>query len=128
MQQRTSGQRIVHDDRSGERLPEERAETVRRIASLDAELNGIIESALLSNNDDEHDPDGATTGYERAKTTAMLQQARLRLVDIDRAVERTKDGSYGCCEDCGCAIGDERLDAIPTAIRCALCASLPPVR
>ena len=63
------------DDPSGERLREERAETVRRIASLDAELNGIIESALLSNNDDEHDPDGATTGYERAKTTAMLQQA-----------------------------------------------------
>ena len=118
----------MRDDLSGVRLREERTETVRRIAALDAELNGIIESALLSNNDDEHDPDGATTGYERAKATAMLQQAQLRLVDIDRAMERTKDGSYGRCNHCGGAIGNERLVAIPTTIRCATCASLPPVR
>ena len=118
----------MRDDLSSVRLREERTETVRRIAALDAELNGIIESALLSNNDDEHDPDGATTGYERAKATAMLQQAQLRLVNIDRAVERTRDGSYGRCDHCGRAIGDERLDAIPATIRCATCASLSPNR
>lgn len=128
MQQLTSGLGSVLDDSSGERLQTERTETVRRIVSLEAELNGIIESALLSNNDDEHDPDGATTGYERAKTTAMLQHARLRLVEIDRAVERTTDGSYGRCEHCGCDIGEERLDAIPTTTRCATCASLLPNR
>ncbi|MEO6470121.1 MAG: TraR/DksA family transcriptional regulator [Acidimicrobiia bacterium] len=92
--------------------------------SLEAELDGIIESALLSNNDDEHDPDGATTGYERAKTTAMLERARLRLVEIDQAVTRTTDGSYGRCERCGGDIGEERLDAIPTTTRCTVCASL----
>lgn len=112
------------DDSSGERLREKRTETVRRIVSLEAELDGIIESVLLSNNDDEHDPDGATTGYERAKTTAMLQQARLRLVEIDQALKRTTDGSYGRCDHCGYAIGEERLDAIPTTTRCAACASL----
>lgn len=114
----------MHDDSSADRLRNERTETVRRIASLDAELNGIIESVLLSNNDDEHDPDGATTGYERAKTTAMLQQARLRLVEIDRAVTRTIDGSYGRCDQCGGAIGEDRLDAVPTTTRCAACASV----
>ena len=124
MQQLTPGLRSVPDDSSGERLRVERTETVRRIVSLEAELDGIIESALLSNNDDEHDPDGATTGYERAKTTAMLQQARLRLVEIDQAVKRATDGSYGRSDHCGCAIGEERLDAIPTTTRCAACASL----
>ena len=128
MQHLTFGVRSVAEDSSGERLREERAETVRRFASLKTELNGIIESALLSNNDDEHDPDGATTGYERAKTTAMLQQARLRLVEIDQAIERTTDGSYGRCNHCGSAIGEERLDAIPTTTRCAACASLLPDR
>jgi len=92
--------------------------------SLKAELNGIIESALQSNNDDEHDPDGATSGYERAKATAMLQQAELRLVEIDRAVARTTDGSYGGCERCGGAIGEDRLEAISTTTRCAPCAWL----
>ena len=38
----------MRDDLSGVRLREERTETVRRIAALNAELNGIIESALLS--------------------------------------------------------------------------------
>ncbi len=113
------------DDSSGNRLRNERAETVRRIVSLEAELDGIIESAVLSNNDDEHDPDGATTSYERAKTTAMLEQARARLNEIDHAVKRTTDGSYGRCDHCGSDIGGERLDAIPTTTRCAACASLP---
>ncbi len=126
MRQPMSGPRSVRDDSTGDRLQTERTETVRRIASLESELDGIIESALLSNNDDEHDPDGATTGYERAKTTAMLQQARLRLVEIDQAIERTTDGSYGRCNHCGSAIGEERLDAIPTTTRCAACASLLP--
>src|SRR4051794_25237404 len=101
-QQLTSSLRSVPDDSSGERLREERTKTVRRIVALEAELDGIIESALLSNDDDEHDPDGATTGYERARTTAMLQRARVRLVEIDRAVERSTDGSYGHCDHCGC--------------------------
>ena len=112
------------EDGSGNRLRNERAETVRRIVSLEAELDGIIESAVLSNNDDEHDPDGATTGYERAKTTAMLERARLRLIEIDDAVKRTTDGSYGRCDHCGGNIGEERLAAIPTTTRCAACASL----
>jgi RNA polymerase-binding transcription factor DksA len=116
----------VLDDSSGERLREERTETARRIVSLNAELDGIIESAQLSNNDDEHDPDGATAGYERAKATALLQQARLRLAEIDRAMKRTTDGSYGRCDHCGSAIGEERLDAIPTTTRCTACASLLP--
>ena len=124
MQQPASGVRSVLDRSSGERLRVERTETVRRIVSLEAELDGIIESALQSNNDDEHDPDGPTTGYERAKTTAMLERARLRLTEIDHAVKRTVDGSYGRCDHCGSAIGEERLDAIPTTTRCAACASL----
>ena len=109
-----------------ERLREARAETVRRIASLDVELDGIIESALQSNNDDEHDPDGATTGYERAKTTAMLEQARLRLIEIDQALARTTAGSYGRCDRCGRAIGEDRIEAIPTTTRCVACAALRP--
>ena len=128
MQQPMSDLRSVLDDSSGERLHEERTETIRRIVSLEAELDGIIESALLSNNDDEHDPDGATTGYERAKTTAMLEQARARLIEVEQAVKRTTDGSYGRCDHCGSDIGEERLDAIPTTTRCSACASLLPDR
>ena len=111
---------------TGERLRLERAETVRLIAALSTELDEIIESVSRSNNDDEHDPDGATNGYERAKATAMLRHAEERLVEIDLAGVRLVDGTYGSCEQCGGDIGAERLDALPTTRRCAPCAAQDP--
>lgn len=107
----------------GERLARERAETTRMVAALSAELDGIIESVSLSNNDDEHDPDGATNGYERAKATALLRSAGERLVELDRAAERLAAGTYGRCEVCGAEIGAERLEALPTTTRCVRCAA-----
>ena len=89
------------------------------------ELDEIVESVSRSNNDDEHDPDGATNGYERAKATAMLRHAEERLVELDRAAERLRQGTYGRCEHCGDEIGPERLDALVAATRCRQCAAEP---
>ena len=60
------------------RIELERAELTRLVDALSVELDAIIDSVALSNNDDEHDPDGATSGYERAKATAMLRHAEER--------------------------------------------------
>jgi RNA polymerase-binding transcription factor DksA len=106
-----------------ERIRQERSETTRLVDALTSELDEIIESVSLSNNDDEHDPDGATNGYERAKATAMLRHAQERLIGLDHASERLDAGTYGTCEACGGEIGAERLDALPTATRCATCAA-----
>ena len=107
-------------DRAGteERLELERAEVARLVGALTVELDEIVDSVSLSNNDDEHDPDGATNGYERAKATAVLRHAEERLVELDRAAARLREGTYGRCEACGKPIGDARLDAIPAARLC----------
>jgi DnaK suppressor protein len=105
------------------RIDHERAETVRLIGSLSAELDGIIESVSLSNNDDEHDPDGATSGYERAKATAMLRQAEQRLEELEEAAARLRAGTYGRCTRCGDVIAPERLEALVAATLCLPCAS-----
>lgn len=113
---------------AAERIGRERDETTRMVAALAAELDEIIESVSLSNNDDEHDPDGATNGYERAKATALLRAAEERLVDLDLAAERVRLGTYGRCDACGGDIGAERLEALPTTTRCVACAArLAPV-
>jgi DnaK suppressor protein len=104
------------------RIARERADTARVIGALSVELDAIIESVALSNNDDEHDPDGATSGYERAKTTAMLRRAEAHLVELDQAAARLRAGTYGQCEQCGGEIGSERLDALIAATRCRSCA------
>lgn len=43
------------------------------------------------------------------------------LSDIDAALERLKNGSFGRCVDCSSDIGLERLKAYPTALRCIGC-------
>ena len=113
---------LVDDEEIRERLLEERDEAERIAEALSAELDWIIESVLHTNNDDEHDPDGATNGYERAKTTALLQQARRHLIDIDQALERVFDGTYRRCDRCGRTIGARRHDALPTTTLCRSCA------
>jgi DnaK suppressor protein len=106
------------------RIAGEREDTARLVMALTAELEEIIESMSLSNNDDEHDPDGATNGYERAKATSMLRHARARLVELEQAEARLRDGAYGRCEACGAEIGAERLEALPTTRRCIACAAV----
>jgi hypothetical protein len=44
------------------------------------------------------------------------------LDQVDGALVRLDDGSYGRCESCGTIIADERLAEIPTARTCAACA------
>lgn len=41
--------------------------------------------------------------------------------ELDAALARIADGSYGTCADCGGEVGLERLRAYPTAIRCIKC-------
>ena len=72
--------------------------------------------------DDEHDPEGATIGFERAQVASLLEVARSRLVELDRARERLADGTYGTCRHCGGPIEIERLTAHPTAPSCVACA------
>ncbi len=45
----------------------------------------------------------------------------LRLKDVDSALEKIKNGTYGTCEKCGNEIDDDRLQAFPEARTCTKC-------
>jgi DnaK suppressor protein len=99
-----------------------RAATQARIEALQADVDAIVGSASSTTGDDEHDPEGATIGFERAQALALLAQARHHLTEIDAALTRIADGSYGTCVVCGQPIAPERLAARPTATYCVRCA------
>jgi RNA polymerase-binding transcription factor DksA len=40
------------------------------------------------------------------------------LGDVERALQRLDEGSYGTCEVCGAALADDVLEAEPAALRC----------
>lgn len=112
------------DDDVRARLDEDRAATTARLASLARDFDGIVDAASDVATDDEHDPDGSTIAFERAAVTALIEQARHHLADIDHAVARLAEGTYGRCERCGGDIGAARLEARPVARTCIGCASL----
>jgi RNA polymerase-binding protein DksA len=105
-----------------ELLAAERASTLERLGALERELRGIIESSGSAGTDDEHDPEGATIAYERQYVAALIRQAHEHLAQIDAAMARLADGSYGRCERCGQPIGAARLAARPVATTCVSCA------
>jgi RNA polymerase-binding protein DksA len=82
----------------------------------------MVESAETNNADDEHDPEGQTIAYERSQLSAVLDQARQHLDDVDRALEQLRNGTYGVCQRCGKTISVERLEARPVATTCIRCA------
>ncbi|GAA0364812.1 TraR/DksA C4-type zinc finger protein [Bacillus horti] len=67
---------------------------------------------------DNHPADSATTMYEREKDLSLLEHYRLHLEDIEQALKRMEEGTYGICQKCGEPIPLERLEAIPTATYC----------
>jgi RNA polymerase-binding transcription factor DksA len=81
-----------------------------------------VEAAALDPPDDEHDPEGATVGFERAMTLDLLRQAEADLAGLDSALARVAGGAYGVCAACGGPIGAERLAAHPAASMCVDCA------
>ncbi len=70
---------------------------------------------------DEESGEGDTLAVERERDLVMSARARDAVDQIDRALEKLIDGSYGVCEGCGSTIPKERLKAIPEALLCVTC-------
>ncbi len=104
-------------------LATDREAALARIAALQSDVAMIVGSASSTTGDDEHDPEGATIGFERAQAMALLAQAQEHLAAIDAALDRLTAGTYGRCVSCGQPIAAERLEARPEAARCITCAS-----
>jgi len=67
---------------------------------------------------DQHPADLGTETFEREKDVSILEQVEAELADVEHALRRLDEGTYGVCEACGKAIGDARLDAMPAARLC----------
>jgi DnaK suppressor protein len=104
-------------------LAADRAAVLNRIQAMTGEFDEMVAASADANIDDEHDPEGATIAFERAQVSALLDQARRLLADIDVARAKLDQGGYGVCERCGLRISPARLVARPAARMCITCAS-----
>jgi DnaK suppressor protein len=67
--------------------------------------------------------DRASLEGNRNLTLRIRDRERKLITKIDEALARIADGSYGVCEECGGAIGVERLKARPVTTLCIACKS-----
>jgi RNA polymerase-binding transcription factor DksA len=106
-------------DQARERLAQER----ERLSELRHEYDSLREESEddalheLSHYD-QHQADTGTETFERERDLSVLEQIEGELADVEHALRRLDEGTYGTCEACGKAIPDERLDALPATRFC----------
>ena len=111
-------------ERFAAQLEAERADAEARRAGSASAMNEVRAAKSETLADDEHDPDGPTMTQEWSQRTAVLADLAAEIHDIDRALARIADGTYGVCTRCGKRITVARLEARPTAELCIDCARL----
>jgi DnaK suppressor protein len=68
--------------------------------------------------------DKAASAYSKELNFSLSDTERTMLMQIEEALNRVKDGSYGTCANCGIVIGEKRLEAIPWTSLCIDCQEL----
>ena len=65
--------------------------------------------------------DWATVDISEDVNLMRLDAHRKLLINIDEALRKIREGTYGTCEDCGEEISEKRLGVMPTATLCISC-------
>lgn len=102
-------------------LEEEKARLLHAVGFLERENPGSISEELgevADGGTDNHPADTATAMYDRELDEGLEEGARDTVAEIDAALQRIEDGTYGICEVCGKPIGGERLSALPWTRLC----------
>jgi len=107
----------VDPDDSRKRVMDEKTRVEGLIHNLKDELGGGSENDELSelSDYDQHPADTASETFEREKDVSILEQLEDELAELQAALERIDQGTYGIDEVTGEDIAPERLAAFPTA-------------
>ena len=63
----------------------------------------------------------ATETFELEKRLALEKRITDQLAEIEHALHKFEEGTYGLCDSCGQSIDPDRLEALPTASLCMTC-------
>lgn len=112
------------------RLPKKELEKYRRLLleknnALSAELAKTRNAEAEATDELTQDmADKAVSSYTREFLYSLNDTERNTLIQIDQALGRIEDGSYGFCLNCGVPMIEKRLNAVPWAPHCVDCQEL----
>jgi DnaK suppressor protein len=97
-----------------QQLLDERVKLVNQLQPLKV---AKYESIGYSN----HMADDATEAFDQAVDVALKRKIEASLEEVERALAKFDDGTYGLCEACGARIDRARLEVLPQAQYCLDC-------
>lgn len=97
-------------------LEQERSDLRARLAEM-----GLLSGGELSF--DQNFADSSQVTAERGEVEALAGNLRESLSDVEDALVKLDNGTFGNCEGCGQPIAPDRLEAKPAAKLCMECAS-----
>lgn len=103
-----------------QRLEAKRAELQENIKSLTEAYPQPVD-AVEASDDSKDFEDIAVDFLETQQEQSLLVNQQALLTEVEQALERIKNGTYGKCVDCGQPIPEKRLEAIPWAARDVKC-------
>jgi len=65
--------------------------------------------------------DESVTIYNRHLLMSLSENERAKLIEVDEALDRIENGSFGICEECEEPIALQRLEVMPNARYCVRC-------
>ncbi len=83
----------------------------------------MLKDESLYRNDQIRTGEEGTDVFDRQFALNLASSEQEAIHDIDDAIRRIDEGTYGVCEDCGCVIGKARLKALPFVRSCMQCQS-----
>ncbi len=88
--------------------------------NLNSEIQNLRDATDELNQDSDfgvsnHLADDATDIYEREKNLALIEDREQLLLQVEEALERVENGTYGICLKTGKPIALERLEVLPYA-------------
>lgn len=107
-----------------ERLLLERARLEREITDLEAGLLESLEDSSEESPYDQHLAETAGITLDREIDLTLEENLQSTIAQIDRALGKIAQGTYGRCDECGGLIPDARLEAAPFATLCVDCKRL----
>jgi RNA polymerase-binding transcription factor DksA len=97
-----------------ERLGELREDFAQEHLRSESEQENLSELSTAA----QHQADLGTETFDRERDLSILEQVEAELADVEHALERLENGSYGTCEACGRPIDEARLEAQPATRFC----------
>jgi len=98
---------------------------LERLGEVESRL-AAVRASRAEWTDEEHDPEGFTLTFEWQQAEGARNGHQAELLDLDRALTRVADGSYGLCASCGLPIPHAQLELRPARTTCVSCAERHP--